>query len=118
MLIVCAEVARVEVELVVGLVGCPSCRGVLAPWGWARDRVLRCSAGDRRWRPRRGRCRGCSGTHVLLPDAVLLRRQDEVSVIGAAIEAMVGGEAYRRIASRLGAYPDGAWLAAEVHGSG
>jgi hypothetical protein len=43
---------------------------------------------------------------VLLPDAALLRRQDEVSVIGAAIEASVAGEAYRRIAARLGAYPD------------
>ena len=57
-------------------------------------------------RPRRARCRGCLGTHVLLPDAVLLRRQDEVSVIGAAIVAMVGGEGYRRIASRLGVHAD------------
>jgi hypothetical protein len=43
---------------------------------------------------------------VLLPDLCLLRRQDEVSVIGAAIEASVAGEGYRRIAARLGAYPD------------
>ena len=57
-------------------------------------------------RPRRGRCRGCAGTHVLLPDVALLRRQDEVSVIGAAIEANVAGVGYRRIAGRLGACPD------------
>ena len=42
----------------------------------------------------------------MLPEAGLLRRQDEVSVIGAAIEASVAGEGYRRIAGRLGACPD------------
>jgi hypothetical protein len=39
---------------------------------------------------------------VLLPDVALLRRQDEVTVIGAAIRAHVGGEGHRRIAARLG----------------
>jgi hypothetical protein len=39
---------------------------------------------------------------VLLPDLVLLRRQDEVAVIGAAIEAHVAGEGHRPIAERLG----------------
>ena len=106
MLIVCVEQSVVEAELVAGGLSCPSCRGALGPWGHARERVLRCSFGDRRLRPRRGRCRGCAGTHVLLPDLCLLRRQDEVSVIGAAIEASVAGEGYRRIAARLGAYPD------------
>jgi len=106
MLIVCAEQARVEAELVDGALSCPSCRGVLGPWGHARERVLRCPGGDRLLRPRRARCRGCMGTHVLLPDLVLLRRQDEVSVIGAAIEAKVAGQGYRRIASRLGVHAD------------
>lgn len=106
MLIVCAEQARVEAELKVGALSCPSCRGVLGPWGHGRERVLRCRSGDRLLRPRRGRCRGCAGTHVLLPDVALLRRQDEVSVIGQAIEAMVVGEGYRRIASRLGVAAD------------
>jgi hypothetical protein len=46
------------------------------------------------------------GTHVLLSDVALLRRRDEVSVIGAAIEAKVAGEGYRRIASRLGVHAD------------
>jgi hypothetical protein len=41
---------------------------------------------------------------VLLPQIVLLRRQDEVSVIGAAVEAKVAGEGFRRIASRLGVH--------------
>ncbi len=106
MLIVCAEEARVEAELVGGLLGCPSCRGVLGPWGHARRRVLRCRSGDRWLRPRRARCRGCAGTHVLLADLCLLRRQDEVVVIGAAIEGKVAGQGYRRIASRLGVHAD------------
>jgi transposase-like protein len=106
MLIVCAEPARVESELVAGALSCPSCRGVLGPWGHARERVLRCRGGDRWLRPRRARCRACAGTHVLLADVALLRRQDEVLVIGAAIEAKVAGEGYRRIASRLGVHAD------------
>jgi transposase-like protein len=101
MLIVCAEQARVEAELVGGLLACPSCGGMLGPWGHARERVLRGRAGDERLRPRRARCRGCAGTHVLLPEIALLRRQDEVLVIGAVIVASVAGEAYRRIAERL-----------------
>ena len=106
MLIVCAEQARVEAELVGGLLGCPSCRGVLGPWGHARERVLRCWAGDRSLRPRRARCRECEGTHVLLADMALLRRRDGVAVIGSAIEAKVAGEGHRRIARRLGLHAD------------
>ena len=45
MLIVCVEQARVEAELVAGGLSCPSCRGVLGPWGHARARVLRCWVG-------------------------------------------------------------------------
>jgi len=101
-LIVCAEEARVESELLAGVLSCPSCRGVLGPWGHARERVLRCAAGDRVLRPRRAKCRGCLGTHVLLADVALLRRQDEVAVIGQAIEARACGEACWRIAARLG----------------
>jgi len=46
------------------------------------------------------------GTHVLLADLAFSRRQDEVAVIGEAIEAKVAGEGFRRIAARLGAYPE------------
>jgi hypothetical protein len=106
MLSVCADEARVEAELVGGLLSCSSCRGVLRPWGYARERVLRCRSGDRLLRPRRARCRGCRGTHVLLPEVALLRWQDEVVVIGRAIEAMVAGQGYRRIASGLGVPAD------------
>ena len=105
-MIVCAEQARVESELLAGALSCPSCWGVLGPWGHARERVLRCRGGDRLLRPRRARCRGCAGTHVLLPELAFSRRQDEVSVIGEAIVAKVAGEGFRRIAARLGAYPE------------
>jgi Domain of unknown function (DUF6431)/Homeodomain-like domain len=106
MLIVCAEAARVEAELVAGLLSCSSCRGTLRPWGHARERVLRCAAGDRWLRPRRARCRGCAGTHVLLPDVALARRRDGVAVIGAAIAAKVAGVGHRPIAARLGVPKD------------
>jgi hypothetical protein len=48
-----------------------------------------------------GTVSGCAGTHVLLPDTALLRRQDELVVIGAEVEVKVAGEGYRRIAPRL-----------------
>lgn len=102
MKIVCVEQALVEAELIGGLLSCPSCWGVLGPWGWARERVTRRLSGDWRWRPRRARCRDCRSTHVLLAEVCLLRRQDEVEVIGAAIEAHVAGEGHRPIAERLG----------------
>jgi len=105
MLIVSAEVAAVEADLADGRLGCPSCQVVMGPWGFARERVLRCRDGVLRLRPRRARCRGCAGTHVLLPRIALGRRQDEVSVIGAAIEARIAGDGFRRIAVRLGVCP-------------
>ena len=105
-LIVSVAVAVVEAELVGGQLVCPSCRGTLGPWGHARRRVLRCRSGDRRLRPRRARCRGCRQTHVLLPQIALLRRQDEVAVVGAAIVASVAGVGYRRSAARLGVPAD------------
>ncbi len=59
--IVCADVALVEAELVGGLLTCPWCRRVLGPWGDARERVLRCWGGQWWLRPRRARCRGGAG---------------------------------------------------------
>jgi hypothetical protein len=56
----------VERRLAAGEMRCPGCGEVLAPWGWARERVLRGSGDGRvRLRPRRTRCRGCAVTHVL-----------------------------------------------------
>jgi len=69
------DVAAVEHDLCAGLLGCPvvGCEAVLGPWGSARERVVR---GAGRLLPRRGRCRGCGRTQVLLPASVLLRRAD------------------------------------------
>jgi len=106
MLMVGAVQARVEAELVGGLLACPSCRGVLGPWGHARERVIRGREGWWRLRPRRARCRGCKATHVLLADICLLRRRDEIAVIGAALVAKAAGEGHRGIARRVGVPKD------------
>ena len=93
--------AAVESDLRSGLLGCPAggCGAVLGPWGSARERVVR---GAGRLRPRRGRCRGCGRTQVLLPARVLLRRADAVTVIGAALLAKASGVGHRRVAVMLG----------------
>lgn len=80
--------------------------GGAGPWGYARERVLRCASRTVVLVPRRARCRGCAGTHVLLRDVALSRRRDEVSVIGAAVEAKATGVGHRRIAARLGVPKD------------
>jgi len=74
----------VERGLRAGRLACPTCRGVLRPWGHARPRVLRGRAELVRLRPRRSRCGSCAGTHVLLAESMLLRRADAVEVVGAA----------------------------------
>lgn len=104
MMTVGVDRAAVETVLLGGELRCSmlGCAGWLAPWGWARGRVVRGEAGDARLRPRRARCGECRRTHVLLPASVLLRRADEVTVIGAALLAKAGGCGHRRIATRLG----------------
>jgi len=92
----------VEARLLTGELGCPSCGGVLRPWGHARWRFSRREEGTVRHRPRRASCTGCAKTHVLLSTAWLSRRGDAVSVIGAALLAKVAGAGHRRIAALLG----------------
>ena len=103
MLIVSDDRAVVEADLAAGRLLCPCCGvGVLGGWGCARLRVLRMREGERRLRPRRGRCRGqaCLATHVLLPNVCSARRLDAAEVIGEAL--LAGREGYRRVAERLG----------------
>jgi Homeodomain-like domain len=100
---VCAEEAMVEAELVGGALQCTGCGGELGPWGHARERVIR---GFGRLRPRRAKCRGCGRTHVLLSELCLLRRRDAVAVIGAALAARAAGAGHRPIAERLGVPKD------------
>jgi hypothetical protein len=97
------DTERVEQRLRAGGVMCPDCGGVVVAWWFARLRVLRGADGCRvRVRPRRGRCRGCRRTHVLLPRLGLLRRADTVDVIGAGLQAAGEGRGSRWIAGRLG----------------
>ena len=67
---------------------CPTCLVWLMRWGgywrWLRAPLLI----ERIW-IRRGRCGVCRRTHALLPDLVLVRRLDEVGVIGVAIASKV-----------------------------
>ena len=108
MLMVGTDPEVVESDLVGGLLACPSCQGVLGPWAHGRWRALRRRGGkEDSVRPRRSICRGCRKTHVLLGDDGLVRRRDEVAVVGEAIEAKVAGDGHRRISARLGV-PD--WM--------
>ena len=102
MLIVWNDPARVEAELSSGRLTCPRCDGELGPWGYARQRILRTRANNEDLRPRRARCRDCQKTSVLLPDVCLVRRVDEVAVIGAALLAQSKGDGHRKIATTLG----------------
>ena len=90
----------VEIDLCAGLLGCRvvGCGAVLRPWGSARERVVR---GVGRLLPRRGRCRGCGRTQVLLPASVLLRRADAMTVIGAGLLAKASGLGHLRVAVLL-----------------
>lgn len=101
MLMVENDADAVDRGLCEGRVACPTCDGALRPWGWARRRLLRRRDGPVWLRPRRARCRSCGGTHVLLPVDSLVRRRDEVAVIGAALLAWLGGVGHRRIAASL-----------------
>lgn len=98
------DAAAVENDLRAGVVGCPAatCGAVLGPWGWGRERLVR---GAGRLRPRRGRCRGCRRTQVLLPASVLLRRADAVTVIGQAFLAKADGAGHRPVAALLNRPP-------------
>jgi Homeodomain-like domain len=102
MLMVDTDAVVVEDRLLTGELGCPSCGGVLRPWGHARWRFSRREEGTVRHRPRRASCTGCAKTHVLLSTAWLSRRGDAVSVIVAALLAKVAGAGHRRIAALLG----------------
>src|SRR5258708_4535741 len=107
MLTVEASPVSVERRLAAGDLSCPCCGGVLARWGWARERALRGLGGRlTRIRPRRARCRGCRVTHVLLAVTALCRRADAAEVIGAALAAGARGAGFRQIAAGLGRPPE------------
>ncbi len=101
MKIVGTDGGEVERGLVGGELGCPGCGGRLAPWGWARRRIVRGPGGVEVRRPRRSRCVACGVTHVLLAADTLVRRRDLVEVIGSALLAKAMGAGYRRVAAQV-----------------
>lgn len=91
--------SRVEEELSSRRLRC-ECGARLAPWGWARPRRVEGLNGA--VRPRRGRCGGCSRTHVLLPSSVPARCSVTTSLLGRAAELAAAGRGFRMVARVLG----------------
>ena len=100
-LIVSSNSCVVEDELSKGKLLCPSCKGVLRPWGRCRTRTVRLKDGVTEVTPRRTRCTNCSKTHILLPDKLLLRRVDEVEVVGSALLRSSLGDGYNKVATAI-----------------
>jgi hypothetical protein len=110
--------AVVQGDLFSGNLLCP-CGGVLGPHGWAALRAVFTVRGleaapglagrepeTARARPRRGRCRACGATHVLLPSWMLSRRCDAAAVIGDMIARAARGQDPVRISDETGV-PEG-----------
>ena len=90
----------VEARLKAGLLAC-WCGGRLRPWGHARPRRVAMLAGSAELRPRRGVCRGCGRSHVLLPAWLLSRRRYAAPVIFAALALRAAGLKVVSVAARL-----------------
>ena len=100
---VSGDPVHVESALRSGALVCPACEvATIGPWGWARQRPVGRGRGRQRVRPRRGRCRGCQVTHVLLPASMLARRGDWAKLIGRALELKAAGLGQRPIAAAVG----------------
>ena len=95
---------RAEADLTSRQLACPSCTaGRLAPWAYARARVVSLLDGRRaRVTPRRARCTTCRRTHVLLPSWCVPRRGHGVEVVATALAGRLRGHGHRGIAQQLG----------------
>ena len=109
MLNVSPDPVVVERQFDAGELLCPEegCGGVLRRWWWARPRIIEVGLLGRgacrvRGHPRRGRCRRCGRTQVLLPAGLFSRRADGGSVIGLVLMLAVVGLGFRRSAGLLG----------------
>jgi hypothetical protein len=90
----------VEARLAAGRLRSPCCGAVLARWGWARRRVVAMVSGPEEFRPRRGRCRSCGRTHVLLPADLWSRRRYGAAVIMTVLLLAAAAAAAGRTAAR------------------
>ena len=98
----------VEARLAAGRLRSPCCGAVLARWGWARRRVVAMITGPEEFCPRRGRCRRCGRTHVLLPADLWSRRRYGAAVIMTVLLLAAAAAAAGRAAARPWlAGPDG-----------
>ena len=104
-MLLCADADAAAADLASGALACPSCgTGRLRAWGYGRERIIRALGGERRrLRPRRGRCRSCGATHILLPAWSAPRRADAVGVIArAAAASVLHGTGTARLGAELG----------------
>ena len=90
----------VEARLAAGRLRSPCCGAVLARWGWARRRVVAMLSGPEEFCPRRGRCRRCGRTHVLLPAVLWSRRRYGAAVIMAVLVLAAAAAAAGRATAR------------------
>jgi hypothetical protein len=81
---------------------CPVCGGELHGCWRGYERAVRLQRRLARLRIGRTRCRGCGGTHALLPSFLVPRRLDAAPMIGAALERAAAGSGYRPIAAAFG----------------
>jgi hypothetical protein len=89
----------IESRLLSGVLRCP-CGGRLGPWAHARPRMVAMGGNLVGFRPRRGRCRRCGRTHVLLPADLWSRRRYGAAVIMAVLVLGVQAAAAGRVAAR------------------
>jgi hypothetical protein len=90
----------VEARLAAGRLRSPCCGAVLARWGWARRRVVAMFTGPEEFCPRRGRCRVCGRTHVLLPAVLWSRRRYGAAVVMTVLVLAATAAAAGRTAAR------------------
>ena len=104
-MLLCADAESASAALASGALTCPSCgTGRLRPWGHGREREIRMGGGQReRVRPRRGLCRSCRATHILLPSWAAPRRADAIGVIArAAALSALHGTGSARLGAQIG----------------
>src|SRR5258707_14126012 len=90
----------VEARLRCGRLAC-WCGGTVRPGGQAGPGEIAAFAGPVVVQPRRGICRGCGRTHVLLPAWLLSRRRYAAAVIFAALALRAAGLKVIAVAARL-----------------